>query len=57
MSIWLGEITCPKCGHWQIPMSYCPSCGYSFKGKRSYPNVTFSDDPEARTSDDLEADK
>jgi hypothetical protein len=56
MSIWLGEITCPKCGHWQIPMSYCPNCGFSFKEEKFYSNVTSSDDLEARTSDDSKAD-
>ena len=32
MSTWSGEVKCPKCGHWQIPMNYCPSCGHAFGG-------------------------
>ena len=31
MTTWLGEIKCPQCGHWQIPMTYCPSCGYNWQ--------------------------
>ena len=31
MATWLGEIKCPKCNHWQIPMKYCPKCGHKWQ--------------------------
>ena len=31
MPSWSGEIKCPECGAWQIPLNYCPNCGHSFK--------------------------
>jgi len=30
MATWLGEIKCPECGYWQIPMLYCPACGFKW---------------------------
>lgn len=32
MSTWSGEVKCPQCGWWQIPMNYCPKCGHAFGG-------------------------
>lgn len=44
MSTWSGEVKCPKCSHWQIPMNYCPSCGHAFGGVYT---VTYSPTPRA----------
>lgn len=32
MPTWSGEVKCLKCGYWQIPMNFCPSCGHAFGG-------------------------
>lgn len=29
-----SDIKCPKCGHWQIPIHYCPLCGYDWEAAR-----------------------
>ena len=31
MATWLGEIPCPDCDHWQIPMAYCLKCGHKWQ--------------------------
>jgi len=36
MANWSGEVKRPECNHWQIPMSYCPNCGYSFMDNQQF---------------------
>ena len=36
MAAWLGEIKCPKCNHWQIPMKFCPNCGYEWASQPTW---------------------
>ena len=47
MTTYSGETKCPQCGHWQIPMNFCPSCGHAFGGvfttNGTYSQITYGE--------------
>jgi len=49
MPTWLGEIQCPKCSHWQIPMKFCPACGYDWSGQRTW-TMTIHPQPDPEST-------
>ena len=39
MANWLGEVKCPQCGCWQLPMNYCPKCGNKMHADESLQDI------------------